>query len=124
MLPVSQPNFHTVAPYSIVHYIFRVPYGMQLLSQTGSLEWWKETLRLCHTEQRGQEWSEGGEGKDEDLGITVWEIKETMSASQMAPCSLYSEPLLTRAHRAMVKVVHYIGNWVPFGMQVTWLLLS
>jgi hypothetical protein len=37
------------------------------------------------------------------------------STSQMPPYSLYNAPLLTRALSGLVRVVHYIGNRVPFG---------
>ena len=36
-------------------------------------------------------------------------------ACQMAPYSQCSPLLLTRAHRALIKVAHYIGSRVPFG---------
>jgi hypothetical protein len=41
-------------------------------------------------------------------GYTVWDL-ETGRMSHMAPYSLYSALLLTR-------VVHYLGNRVPFGV--------
>ena len=41
-------------------------------------------------------------------------LHDTGTASQMAPYSLHSALLLTRT--LWVKIVHYIGKRVPFGM--------
>jgi hypothetical protein len=53
----------------------------------------------------------------EGSGVHVTGVLRTMAASQMAPYSLHSEIVLTRAHRVVVKVVHYIWNRVPFKKQ-------